>query len=285
MEVDFEKKQLMKMKKELTLREVQDASLKILQDIHSFCLEHSIIYSVAYGTLIGTIRHKGFIPWDDDIDIIMPRPEYERFCREYKSAQYKLKCCENDSDCMIAFARVYDNLLTIMDSVVPWCKSEVGVWIDVFPIDCVSDIEPVFRDKHDELKLLWEKSITARTAIGRIRADRSFLFNVKLIAKKMLYGKGREAKKLIRQVILKAKDIPWGESLHWSQLCCLDGYEYHYLEDFSSVVSMPFEYTEVMVMNGYDRVLRECFGDYMELPPIEKRVGHFDGLTKFYWKE
>ena len=65
--------------KELTNRELQLFSLDILKDVHAFCEKEKIKYSLAYGTLIGAVRHQGFIPWDNDIDIIMPRPEYERF--------------------------------------------------------------------------------------------------------------------------------------------------------------------------------------------------------------
>ena len=65
------------MKRELTLKELQQEGLKILKEVHAFCVENEIQYSVAYGSLLGVIRHKGFIPWDDDIDIIMPRTDYD----------------------------------------------------------------------------------------------------------------------------------------------------------------------------------------------------------------
>ena len=65
--------------KEMTLKDVQGVSLDILKDVHSFCESHHIRYSLAYGTLIGAIRHKGFIPWDDDVDIVIPRPDFTRF--------------------------------------------------------------------------------------------------------------------------------------------------------------------------------------------------------------
>ena len=75
--------------KEMTLRELQLFSLEIMKDIHTFCMEHHILYSLLDGSLIGAARHKGFIPWDDDIDIIMRRPDYELFCNSYKSENYK----------------------------------------------------------------------------------------------------------------------------------------------------------------------------------------------------
>ena len=67
--------------KEMSLREVQLGCFEILKDVHVFCVSNNIRYSLAYGTLLGAIRHKGFIPWDDDIDIIMPKPDYDRFCK------------------------------------------------------------------------------------------------------------------------------------------------------------------------------------------------------------
>ena len=272
------------MKKELTLKELQKESLKILKDVHQFCISNDIMYSVAYGTLIGTIRHKGFIPWDDDIDIIMPRPDYERFCRTYKSNRYKFKCHETDSKHLLAFGRVYDGQNTYIDTVIPWCNSDIGVWIDVFPIDNVSDDEKEFRKKHKVIQKKWRKSVTARAALGQFRLDRSFIFNFKLLIKKILYHNGSLASGLIESVINNKASLPFGQTKHWSQLSCLDGYEYHNIETFTSTQTFPFEDTEVMVMNGYDSVLKECFGDYMKMPPKEEQIGHSDGLTKFYWK-
>ena len=93
--------------KEMTTADIQQVSLDILKDIHSFCQKENIKYSLAYGTLIGAIRHRGFIPWDDDVDIMMPRPDYERFIRTYHSAQgYEI--LPEGEESMIAMARVYD---------------------------------------------------------------------------------------------------------------------------------------------------------------------------------
>ncbi|NLE06315.1 MAG: hypothetical protein GX638_16135, partial [Crenarchaeota archaeon] len=75
---------------ELSSREIQLCCLDILNDVHEFCIQNNIKYSLAYGTLIGAVRHRGFIPWDNDIDIYMPRPEYERFLKTYNSKKYEI---------------------------------------------------------------------------------------------------------------------------------------------------------------------------------------------------
>ena len=71
------------MKEQLTLKEIQSVNLEIMKDIHAFCVLNGIHYSLAYGSLLGAIRHQGFIPWDDDMDIMMPRPDYKRMLNEY----------------------------------------------------------------------------------------------------------------------------------------------------------------------------------------------------------
>lgn len=270
--------------KELTLKELQSENLKILKDVHGWCAANGVEYSVGYGTLIGAIRHKGFIPWDDDIDIVMPREHYTRFCKEYKSDRYRFESPENSDECYLAFGRVYDDSVTITETMVPWHNGESGVWIDVFPVDFVSDNQAEFMSYKEKLQKMWRKTAWGRQALKGFDFKKSVSFNLKLFIKKLLTINGLSLKCQITRFIEDTRSITKENSGHWSQLACLDGYEWHRSEDFSSTQLMPFEDTEVMVMNGYDRVLRECYGDYMQLPPEEHRVGHSDGFTKFYWK-
>ena len=93
--------------KELTLKDLQRIGLQIMKEIDKWCLEHNVSYSLCGGSLIGAIRHKGFIPWDDDIDIVMPRPEYERFVREFRHPD--LVCVAPElQNSYLTFARVCD---------------------------------------------------------------------------------------------------------------------------------------------------------------------------------
>ena len=274
--------------RELSVIEQQSVGKEIMKDVHSFCLSHSISYSVGYGTLIGAIRHRGFIPWDDDIDIIMPRPDYTRFCQEYKSEHFKLICHENNNNCLIAYARVIDNSKTLCVSKVPWCSQEVGMWIDVFPIDAVSDKESCYLKHYEELKRLWRRTVIDRQAKQRIGTfDYRPLPTVKLVIKKVIAANGNKACKHLEELIDYGKKHQWGSTLHWSQLTCMDGdarLEYMPISTLSSFSEVGFDDIKVMIMDDYDTVLKNLYGNYMIIPPKEKQISHNNLLNKWFWK-
>lgn len=273
--------------KKMTLEEIQSVSLDILKDVHAFCVRNDIHYSLAYGTLIGAIRHKGFIPWDDDIDIILPRPEYDRFCATYKSDNYVLFSNGKDHDgYMPAFARVCDCKRTHADMMFPFAQREYGIWIDVFPADCVSDRYGFFKKHYFLSKTLYAWENRARNS--RIKfpcKNQSVYYNCKLLAKKIVTLNGQTALLSTRHQKKAAQIFLWGSTSHWSQLCCCDDgvRSYHEIEFLSDYLLMPFEDAEFFVMKGYDRFLRNIYGDYMQLPPIEQRQPRFHA-TVFYWK-
>lgn len=120
------------MKKEIMLEELREIQLQMMDKIHEFCESHNIRYSLGGGTLLGAVRHKGYIPWDDDIDIMLPRPDYDRFIREFEGAYKDLNIQHlgNDDTCCIPFAKVYDNRTVLIEK-----HQRSGVYIDVFPVD------------------------------------------------------------------------------------------------------------------------------------------------------
>ena len=103
---------------QLTKPQIHSVLLEILKEVDSFCKEKGLRYSMAYGTLLGAVRHKGFIPWDDDIDILMPRPDFERFVTEFgKEPGARYRCLyntDNENECfMHFFAKVHDSWTSI----------------------------------------------------------------------------------------------------------------------------------------------------------------------------
>ncbi len=260
-------------------------SLEILKDVHRFCVENSIKYSLLDGSMLGAIRHKGFIPWDDDVDIIMPRPDYERFCKTYKSDSYRVKCRDNDKTCNIAFARVYDRKKTLMKSTRPWCRGRVGVWIDIFPADGALDDVEQHEAYYTENRNAW-----LETCRLRIFKSQRYLKDEPLIVNMKRYVLAARCSgsidKLILKMIQRGRAIPFGSTHYWTQIMCMgdNSKEHNRMETFAECSLMPFEDTEVYVMNGYDEVLRGKYNDYMQLPPVEKRVGHGSSYIHFYWK-
>lgn len=271
----------------MSLRELQLFSLEILKDVHQFCVDHGIMYSVSDGSLIGAVRHKGFIPWDDDIDIIMHRPDFEKFCRTYKSDKFKLKYREQDKGMLVPYARVYDITKTLEKTVKPWCDEEVGVCIDVFPADGATDNREEFRKYYKRSRFFFRCNSISRLISHRsFSKTQSLAYNAKLLVMKAITLNGLLSDWFSTRVIKRAKAISYGETSHWGNISSMcDGImDYHRVETFTDVVMIDFEDTKVMAMNGYDEYLRDKYNDYMKLPPAEKQVPHLSNNHTFYWK-
>lgn len=271
----------------LCLKDVQELSFKILHDVHSFCIKHNIRYSLAYGTLIGAIRHKGFIPWDDDVDIIMPRLDFERFSKEYISENgYKFLGPDSD-DCLIPYGRVYDTKRTLVRTNAPWSRFETGIWIDVFPVDGVEDNIEVFREKLYQLqktaKLLSYKRNCFESLLTTHPLKRKFTWFVKRLL--TMQHSFNDLLKTYNGII---KSVDFEVAEYWGQLGCYDGgtkKEHNPKEDFLFTIPVEFEGHEFLAMNGYDNVLRRYYGDYMQLPPENERVPKQESYMTFYWKQ
>lgn len=273
--------------RELTLEEIQRESLNILLDVHRFCEASGIRYSLAYGTMIGAVRHKGFIPWDNDIDIYMPRPDYERFCHSFTSDRYDI-ISEYDENCYIDFCRVYDNKETISYSphvIADGFKG--GLWIDVFPMDGAPDDHHAFEAKMLHMSKDWNQLQYLRKAIGGpshikdaygwkewcILSFYYYLMPTKLCLKRINERLRREA-----------QEIPFGDTGRWTDYSCIHigDDNFHLVEEWNHIGYFEFEGRVFRMLEDYDIILRRRYGDYMQLPPENKRVPK--GNERFYWK-
>lgn len=275
--------------KRLTHKELQNLSLEILSDVADFCEKEGIKYSLAYGTLLGAIRHKGFIPWDDDIDIIMPREDYNRFRETYKSDNFIFVDSSNTPDCFIAFGRVCETTRTLTRSYIPWHGRSIktGVWIDVFPIDKVPDDPMEFQRYYDGLYLLQKYN----SRIRKIHAGKIEKYSLlrQIWANTIKALNPRYAQQQPVDIVGYIHEIiSLGNSNksfnHLSQLADPENPdEYFDADDFTDYTDVEFEGRKFKAPARYDKILSKMFGDYMTLPPKEKRRPKQDYI-KFLWK-
>lgn len=272
--------------KDMTLPEIKTLSLAILDDIHQFCTKNGIRYSLYGGTMIGAIRHKGFIPWDDDVDIAMARPDYERFLAEYVSEKGFRLFHAGNSGAQIGFARVCEMEKTEADfTLAPWNDVKTGLWVDVFPLDVAPDDMEEAKAHIARLSGLARRMMLLRQSRAAFQDSPSLFYGVKLLVKKLIYQNPfYDRKKIVRRFISECRRYEDMKTEHFCNFSYL-GFgirEYQLSEDFSDFISVCFEGKEYSCCSGYDRLMRTKYGDYMQLPPEDKRVTHHPMYNK--WK-
>ena len=270
----------MESNKSIDIEELKRIQLDILKRIDSFCKEHQIKYFMSGGSLIGTIRHKGFIPWDDDIDIMMLRGDYERFIKEFVAlddSTYKLHSSRNVDGWYLPFAKVENSKTIIKEHIET--KYIMGINVDVFPIDNVPEKESLQKKMYEK----WQKwsNIHGMKLMSTIRG-RSLLKNVALVLSHFVLTVVS-----FKYIVKKIETNAMRYSNQKTKFCgvAVWGYglkEINLKSNYSDVIYMPFENIVVPVPIGYDNYLTSVYGDYMELPPLEKRISHHK--FEAWWK-
>lgn len=281
--------------REMTLRELQLFALDILKDVSDFCIRNQIKYSLYGGTLLGAIRHSGFIPWDDDIDIIMPRNDYNRFCSIYKSKNYHVVNRNNDKSFQLAYSRVCDISKTIYKAVEPCSNKPTGVWIDVFPADGCPPNETDIVDFYKANQQLYQKTERVRWSMASFSSEWNRMYSQKgilrairrmigLSYRKIYYNLSGKKDLWISRLIKLNSTYKYGETSFWGSFSCLyKSVVYHPMDSFNECILCKFEDAEFYILKGYDGLLKRVYGDYMDLPPKEQQKPPLEKWYKFYW--
>lgn len=262
--------------RELDSDEIRRVQLEILSGVDEFCRKNGISYFIFSGTLLGAVRHKGYIPWDDDIDIAMLRPDYDRFMESFNGSVQKLRVIDNEheSEFPYPFAKIErtDTLLVENDELTDIFP--LGINIDLFVLDGRESREDaVFAIRKNSLlyKMLMVKNVSKRK--GRALHRKVIL----RVLKMMLAPITR--KKLIRSLVRNGRgdmDMKGGKIRFYCNLCfpMAGEIEIYSAEIFSSHTELPFEGKSYWAPVGYDQWLSLRYGDYMQLPPAEQQVTH-----------
>ncbi len=256
------------------LRQHQLRSLKILSEVDRVCREHDIPYFLTNGTLLGAVRHKGFIPWDDDVDVALLRPDYDRFVRhanEWLQAPFELVSAEVKADHPGELAKVIDGSTTLIER---WSYHQLGgIYVDVWVLDAVSDYK-------------WLRTLH---------------FSLYKVMNRLLYLRNRDPYKrgrgvsswLPRAVQTLFRNTTLQRWMHQVQtLCQYDRHELVCMLDNGerSIISKSvvgnrreyvFEGQSFYGPDDYDTYLKRLYGDYMKLPPEGKRRVHRPDYVDF----
>ena len=246
----------------------------------AFCEEHQLKWYCAYGTAIGVARHQGFIPWDDDIDVYMPREDYNKFLSlkgSLKDSNYEIIDWENEGY-YLYFAKFCDRNSTLIERE---GERYMGIYIDVFTLDYY---HPEYSKPLQKHNTLYRNAWIVYAHGIRCHSGRAFLQNFR----QRLWGRVGvmvldatifrlfvwPAKQIIKRFFRYLSKTPKSDK-YW-QYNIIDYYsnKIYDVDWFEEGIRMPFEDFEVMMPKGYDSYLRMQYGDYMQLPPIDKQVPH-----------
>lgn len=254
--------------------ELKKTALKVLCAVRDVCDEQNIKYFLDGGTLLGAVRHGGFIPWDDDIDICMPRPDYDRFIAYCKNNEtsFGIVSHETDEKYTELSAKAFARDTVCKELFVNKNGAEYGVYVDIFPVDGLG------ANRKSALKLLnkskfkrslltasnWQKFFKSKTR-GWLAEPVRFAFYI--------LSKGRNQHKLIEKIENIYKDYDFYKSEKVGVVCgCYGDREVMNASVYAETVYLKFENETFAAMGAYDEFLTNLYGDYMQLPPESKRV-------------
>ena len=261
----------------LSEEEIKEVELGVMDYIHNLCQKENINYSLAYGTLLGAVRHKGYIPWDDDVDISLKRDEYDKLYQAVlrdNDPIYKVASWENDARYPYSFYRVYD-ARTVYENNYIENDIDLGICVDVFPFDYYADVNK------EMVKLDTYRRLSVYTLYG-------------------IHSKNAGLKNIIRYLLVLVFRLTrvktWNKKMNLLSMQANDSDSIDYLMEnkrtstkfektlLDKVMDSPFEDRTYKIPEASHQILSAIYGDdFMEIPPIEKRVKHDDFVA--YIKE
>ncbi len=258
---------------ELDLGKIKLIEMNMLKEFISICKRHNFCYFMLGGSCLGAVRHKGFIPWDDDIDVGMPRPDYEQFLKVAQAElppDIFLQTRDTDPEYIANFAKLRNNNTTFIEKSVSKMKINHGVYMDIFPLDGFTE-KKVKREW-----MLFKKSLYGNRiySLYDIEANKSLVGSIKkiiaFICSPNVSKTISKLEKLYKKFDYKKEKIIVNHCGAWGRK------EIVPKEYFGEGTEGMFEGIKVELPNQWHNYLTQVYGDYMTLPPPEQRVSHHD---------
>lgn len=252
------------------LSPIQEKLLSMLEWFHTYCHENGLTYYIVGGSMLGAVRHGGFIPWDDDIDVVLPRPDYDRLLSMFKEEidHFILESPNSgNDDYYYTFAKLYDTNTTLVEKLRTNCRR--GLYIDVFPLD---GIGKTMKEVNQNFSKVDRLNMFLMTRTCAITKRRSFLKNVSIAISRMIPSFIVNNHKLVLKVDKVASSFGYEDSKYVANL--MGAYRSKEIME-KSIFGKPTEYQfENIVVDGvekYEEFLSHIYGDWRKLPPKEKQ--------------
>lgn len=247
----------------------------MLKWFHSFCEKNDLRYYALGGTMLGAARHEGFIPWDDDIDVGMPRKDYERLAKLLKENPNERYVLEEPNtsgkDCFYPFSKLYDTHTTLIENTRE--KIKRGIFLDIFPLDGIGNSLEESRRNYKNIDFIYNLLLAKVCAF---RKGRSFYKNVAIVVVKLI---PISAKKILRKLVEKCSRYDWKDCEWVGNL--VGAWRFKEVMP-KTYIGLPkkykFEDTVIYGVENADAYLTSLYGDWRKLPPEEKRITHHNFL-------
>jgi lipopolysaccharide cholinephosphotransferase len=272
----------MEMKK-VPLEEQKRILVEMLSYFDSFCRKHGIEYSITWGTLLGAVRHKGFIPWDDDIDIMMDRKNYKKLLMLYSNGneKYQLLSLRNNKEWCYTFSRLVDSsTVVIWENEIQRKLDKHGVWIDISAVDNAPE-DAIYQQASKKYRKYEKIGRVSRVFYKRpggfVRNIIPWIFHIMLFPFSTCFLNKAES------IMQSYNDKKCDRMFYWHLWFQRGAYIIPFPASFilNGYTDIQFEGVKVRAIKEYDAYLRFLFNDYMTLPPVEKRVSNHN--TEVYW--
>ena len=262
---------------ELHLEAIQRIGFELLVEFKQFCEKNGLRYYICFGTLIGAVRHQGFIPWDDDIDVIMPRPDFERFQQLYADhGRYKLFSCRRQKNYLYPYLKLCD--ATTYSVLANGTKNERGVGIDIFALDGQGDNYEQEKARFQKLKRIFFKSSFMAERMNHLNPSGKASIVLKKSIAKLMFTSGIAnfiTKQIDRQ--LSGRNYADCDMVSTVQDLYASRYRQWDKSRFGDGCLLQFQNEWFTAPLDYAGLLTDLYGDYMTPPPVEKRATtHFE---------